>query len=550
MMRLSTTSLMPLSVVVGSSPAAQVIQISNAGGGTLAPTVTSGATWVQAAIGTAAPCTGGVAGSCIPLTVTYKTAALAAGTYTAFLSVSDPNAIDSPQTVSVTVTIVGYGVSGGIQLYTAPLGTATAIVNTHGAVTAQPSTATGGNWLTVSLSGSGSFAFYYPYQITATAQSGQGPGTYTGSVVLSGSNTASDNATIPVTLNVTTSPIAQVSPATVSILAAFGSQTVYTVSVANIGEGSLSVTGATPTVTTGSGWLSAVVGSGGGTVTITADATSLQPGGYQGSVALQTNAANNAALVIPVTLLVTSQSGPLISYGGIVDNTGQAPIAPGDIAVAYGAAFSSPATATASALPLPTLLNGVQIFVNGVAAPLYYTSSGQIDFQLPYETALGTAVAQVSNNGVMGNKISVKVVAREPEILVTGAAGSPPIIVDYTTGGMLSQSGVTAHPGDTLVIYAIGLGQTTPAATDGTAASTSPLQSIASPITSTITMGGGFNDTAVVTPAFVGLTPGLAGLYQINVTIPPTFVPPADNTVPLVLSVGGAVSRPVNITVQ
>ncbi len=547
-MRLSTAAIGPLNISPGGNPPAQTIQIYNVGGGSLTPTVSSSASWLQASIGTAVACVTPLTGTCLPINITYNTAALATGTYTGFLSVSDPNAIDSPQTISVTVSVVAFGAPSGIQLYAAPDGgTATATINTHAVAVTQPSTASGGNWLAVSLTGNGSYGFYYPYQVKVTTQSGQVPGTYTGSVKISGSNTASDNTTIPVTLNVTTAPIAQLSSSSVSLFAGLGGQASQTINVANGGQGALTLTGATPAVTSGSGWLTASVSAS--SVTITANAASLQPGGYQGSVTLATNAANNAALVIPVNLFVTAQVGPQIGFGGIVDNTGQAPIAPGDIAVAYGTQFVTGSPAPATALPLPTNLGNVQVLVNGVAAPLYFTSAGQIDFQVPYATPAGTATVQVVGNGTPGNKVSVQVAARAPKILLEGGFGSFPIIVDYTTGAQL-QSNVTAHPGDTLVIYAIGLGQTSPAATDGAAATGSPLLEVSGPVTLALAGTSPFSQSVSVTPSFVGLAPGFAGLYQVNAQIPASYVAPAGGLVSLTLTVNGTASLPVQIAVQ
>jgi uncharacterized protein (TIGR03437 family) len=52
----------------------------------------------------------------------------------------------------------------------------------------------------------------------------------------------------------------------------------------------------------------------------------------------------------------------------------------------------------------PTTLAGVSVSVNGVAAPLVYVSSTQINFQIPWETAPALAVpVKVTWNGVDSN---------------------------------------------------------------------------------------------------------------------------------------------------
>src|SRR5258708_12348035 len=56
--------------------------------------------------------------------------------------------------------------------------------------------------------------------------------------------------------------------------------------------------------------------------------------------------------------------------------------------------------AAASSVPLPISMGGVAVTVNGVVAPLYYVSPGQLNIQIPYETALNsTATVNINNNG-------------------------------------------------------------------------------------------------------------------------------------------------------
>jgi minor extracellular serine protease Vpr len=47
---------------------------------------------------------------------------------------------------------------------------------------------------------------------------------------------------------------------------------------------------------------------------------------------------------------------------------------------------------------------------------------------------------------------------------------------------------------------------------------------------------------------FSGLAPGLLGVYQVNILIPPNA--PAGDAVPVALSIGGAASNTVSIAIQ
>src|ERR1700682_524694 len=75
-------------------------------------------------------------------------------------------------------------------------------------------------------------------------------------------------------------------------------------------------------------------------------------------------------------------------------------IAPGSLATIFGQNLAASA-ASAPSLPLQTNLNGVTLSISGVAAPLYYVSPGQINFQIPSGTATGTATAVVTASGSM-----------------------------------------------------------------------------------------------------------------------------------------------------
>jgi len=95
-----------------------------------------------------------------------------------------------------------------------------------------------------------------------------------------------------------------------------------------------------------------------------------------------------------------------------------AAVAPGDVCIVKGDQLSLGDPASAAGFPLPTSLGGATVLVNYVLAPLYYTSFGQIAFQMPYTTTTGTALVQVVRDGQAGNAATVNVNAAAAQILV------------------------------------------------------------------------------------------------------------------------------------
>jgi len=98
-----------------------------------------------------------------------------------------------------------------------------------------------------------------------------------------------------------------------------------------------------------------------------------------------------------------------------------------------------------------------------------------------------------------------------------------------------------AHAGDVLLVYATGMGQTTPAIATGALVTglcnTRPV---------TATIGG--SPAAV---AYSVASPGFTGLYQINATVPNGV--PAGNQVPVIVTVGSTSSpsdSPVTMAIR
>jgi uncharacterized protein (TIGR03437 family) len=547
---LSSTSLGPIHVFPGSNGATQTVQARNTGTGSLNLTATASAAWLAATLG-ATPCPSAV--TCI--SIALNTSTLAAGSYTGYVTLTDPNAVDSPQQITVTVDVAG--IPSSLTFYVTPTGGATpttyAPVFTQGTVTGKSTTLSGGNWLLFTSGG----IFSSGYIIQATAQNGQAAGTYNGTVTLTGSN-AADNKIVDVTLNVTDSPIVQ--PITTPVLLSGfpgGASATATVPFTNIGAGTLTITAATASATTGS-FLTASVASP-NSITVTAAPGTLAPGYYTGTITLTSNAANDSQISVPVVFTVETAGTPVISDAGITNiaNFVAEAASPGEILAVFGDQLAAPGTLAQNpgSPPLATMLGGTQVLVNGTPAPLYFASPGQVNFQLPYEAPTGqTATVQVVSNGTAGNLRPVTVSPIVPRVLVWGPnviSGSYGIIVNLD-GSLTLPSPVAgfvthaAKAGDTLTIYCEGFGETTPPAVTGAAASSTTLEAVPNV---TVTFGGLFEgNQTTATAIFAGLTPTAVGLYQVDVTIPANV--PTGTAVSVTVNVGGVASNPVDIDIQ
>ncbi len=503
-------------VVQGSNGPTQYIDAFNLGDGKLNLTATSNVTWLVPTVGSLTVC--GLRPSCYPITIALQTSSLAAGSYTGILTFTDSNALDSPQTISVTAEIGG-DVPGNLVFYLAPGGSTSSSFTTGSTVTAKLSANT--PWLTVATS---TTAGVTTVAVQAKASSSMAANDYNGTITISGSKFSPDNKQVAVLLHVTTEPIAQLSSASLSFtIAQSAKKQAVPVAITNAGQGTLTVSSVTAAAASSGTWLSAATVSGG--MTITADPTGLAAGSYQGTVTVASNALNNS-VVVPVSLTVEAQAPPLAFAGGVVNNgtfgNGE-PVAQGDIVALFGDQFTYDDPVGASALPLETKLNGVQVLVNGIAAPLFFVSSGQINFEVPIDASTasgGGGTVQVVRNSQPGNKVYVDINARVPRFILFGGVG--PYAVMTTPGGVLT--GIPTHPvkvGDTIVIYAIGLGPTSPPVPSGTASPGG--NSLANvPGTTQVCFGAEtpFQKVPCATPIFTGLTPGFVGLYQINVTVP------------------------------
>ncbi len=279
-------------------------------------------------------------------------------------------------------------------------------------------------------------------------------------------------------------------------------------------------------------WLTAspLSGTGAGSVTVSASPAGLSPGAYTAVLTFAAAGVQPQVVNVSVTLTVGASNG--ISIAGIVNNfSGALTAAPGMIAGVYGSQMAPAGTAlVAAGLPLPLTLGGVSATVNGVTAPLYYVSPGQIDVQIPYETGAGTAVLAVNNNGQVAT-FAFPVAVTAPGLYSSAVSNSTGLAVP------------SAAAGQTLLLFMTGEGDVTPTLATGATPdpANNPDQYPKPRLPVTATVGG-----VAAKVLFQAIPYGLAGVTQIDFTIP--------NGAPLgpqqvVVTVGGVAAPGVNLTV-
>jgi uncharacterized protein (TIGR03437 family) len=214
----------------------------------------------------------------------------------------------------------------------------------------------------------------------------------------------------------------------------------------------------------------------------------------------------------------------------------QSAVSPGCIATIFGTNLVSGSAAIAPGKPLPTSLGGSMVLISGTAAPLFFAGPTQINLQLPYGLAPGSATAVVvQSGGASSASFSFTVSTASPGIFPNGVGNQA---VAVNPDGSVNTAANPAKPGDYLVVYITGVGPVNQSESTNTAPPPLPVATSTLPFSATI--GG----QAANTP-FVGLTSGFIGLGQANVQVPTL----PNGSYPLVVTIGGVASAPAQVTV-
>jgi uncharacterized protein (TIGR03437 family) len=230
-------------------------------------------------------------------------------------------------------------------------------------------------------------------------------------------------------------------------------------------------------------------------------------------------------------------------------------VAPGQIGAVFGANLivgSQPQSA--SVLPLPASLRSTRAFVNGIQAPLFYVSNGQINLQIPQTTASGQAYVVVYREDGIAASGTIQVSSAVPGLFSTNSMGTGQgaiLNADFSPNGdpSLDPQLKRAKRGDYVIIFGnrptslLVNGETGQPASveDGAPSPVNPLLTLVQP--ASVIIGD-----KTVAASFSGLTPGFVALWQLNVLIPADA--PVGNAIDLSVRIDGRTSNRVTIAIE
>jgi len=467
------------------------------------------------------------------LTVTAAVGNLPPGTYTGRITVTAPEANNSPMIVTVnlnvsrpipTLTLGSSALTFSTFEGVAPPSQALTIADPSGSSyswTARAATTSGGNWLQpVSTSGAGNATLQ-----VSVDPAGLRPGTYAGAITVTGSGLARSPQSVQVTLNVTPRPVLVVGASALAFFVRPGQDSPpQSLAVSNSGGSSLNWT-AVPATGSGGNWLAVnpASGTGNATVQVSVRAAALAEGSYSGTVTIAGAGAANSPSVVQVSLTVGLPV--LLSRDGIVNAGSFArnqAVTANEILSLFGSNFTDPCSLEASGtnppcpraqgFPLPAQLGATQVTFNGIVAPLLLATPGQINLVTPFGLSGSTVTVVVKRGAVVGPAITLPLAEQAIGFFTVLNVGAGAGIVLHADGRLVTRDS-PLEAGEIVILYLTGLGDVSPATPAGAAAPSSPLARTTVPMRV-------FFDGGEGRILFSGLAPGLAGAYQMNVETP------------------------------
>lgn len=393
-------------------------------------------------------------------------------------------------------------------------------------------------WITVQLPA----RLTTPATIVVAATPGAlAPGQYEGALRLSGPGEVS----IPITLTIPALPPPTVSPAAVNFAHELGSPAppAQSVTVSNV-SGSVRFS-AQATTDSGIDWLAAapVSGSTPSEIVLSVNVARVTPGQHAGTLVIRVESTPVKVLTVPITLTV---KGAAVQVKSVLNAATLQPsaVSPGLLVTLIGLGLGpeTPVIARASSAgAYDTQLADVAVLFDDVAAPVTLVSSERIEAIVPYAIYGRSRVAiQVRNGRGYSIPIEARTVDAAPGVFTQGRDGRGPAIAlnaDSTLNSVLNP----ARPGNVVVVYLTGEGQTDPPGQDGRIISTDVRKPL---LRVTASIGGLPADVL-----YAGSAPTMvSGVCQVNLRVPEGL---NSGTHAVEIQIAGATSqRGVTIEIQ
>jgi uncharacterized protein (TIGR03437 family) len=203
---------------------------------------------------------------------------------------------------------------------------------------------------------------------------------------------------------------------------------------------------------------------------------------------------------------------------------GTAGVAPGEFVTLFGWGIGPP-TGVAYAGQIPTSLGGVQVFFDGVAAPILYAQSQQVNAQAPFAISGITNITLQYDDTTFG-PFSMPVTFADPEIFRAQLGVSTQALA-FNLDNTLNGPSNPVAAGSYAYFYGTGFGPTSPNCTAG---------GLNAPVAASL--AGVAVTVYDATVLYAGSAPTLpCGVTQINMQVP-ADTPPGPNFIHLTASSG------------
>lgn len=218
------------------------------------------------------------------------------------------------------------------------------------------------------------------------------------------------------------------------------------------------------------------------------------------------------------TFTAPAGTTPWINPTGIQNSASSAPftagLSHGELMTIYGANLAPSTVITQGGVPFQNSLsnNNVQVLMNNKPAALYYVTPTQIAAIVPYGIPDNIVQVQVVNNGVSSNAVTAFLYKTGPGLFSESTQGQGLAKILHADYRQVTPNN-PAVPGEVLQVFMTGLGDVFPSIADGALGPSPQFSEAVASISAAI-------DNLNAPVQYAGLAPGLAGLYQVNITVP------------------------------